>query len=257
MKVAMSSPIKSESSIFEALPNFRDFVKDIQTDQHFLYSTNPMSRSRNSSFASSSFSATTSLPYTFSSSCCPKNPISHTDRQNQANKNNSFSSINCLKMDPLIGIDLRTEASYSPFMYSRLNSATKSSQYGALLSHNTPKSHAFPYNTSSPSNTKTSSSNRACCCSSSSNNNQQNGPSCCSSAPNNNQQNGPSCCCSSAPNNNQQNGPSCCCSSGSKINTSFDSDGALVCNCGCSKPLAECTDCFEDMCEEQIFRPII
>ncbi|KAJ2804703.1 hypothetical protein H4R20_002400, partial [Coemansia guatemalensis] len=29
-----------------------------------------------------------------------------------------------------------------------------------------------------------------------------------------------------------------------------DADGALACNCGCHKPLAECTDCMEDECEE-------
>ncbi|OMJ07690.1 Copper resistance protein CRF1 [Smittium culicis] len=258
MKVAMSSPIKSDSSIYEALPNFRDFVKDIQTDQHFFHSTNPLSRSRNSSIASSSVSATTSLPYMFSPSCCPKTPISQSDRKNQTYKNNSFSSINCLKIDPLIGLDLPTDTSYSPFMYSRLNSATKSSQYGSLLSHNAPKSLRFPYNTSPPLNTRTHPSSRTCCCSSNSKPYTNNGPSssCCSSTPNPNAKNGSSsCCCSS--NQNPKNGPSCCCSSNPKINTSLDSDGAQVCACGCSKPLAECTDCFEDMCEEQIFRPII
>ncbi|PIA17648.1 hypothetical protein COEREDRAFT_85920 [Coemansia reversa NRRL 1564] len=32
-----------------------------------------------------------------------------------------------------------------------------------------------------------------------------------------------------------------------------DSDGALACNCGCHKPLAECTDCIKDECEELLF----
>ncbi|KAJ2613836.1 hypothetical protein H4S08_002003 [Coemansia sp. RSA 1365] len=32
-----------------------------------------------------------------------------------------------------------------------------------------------------------------------------------------------------------------------------DADGALACNCGCHKPLAECTDCIKDECEELLF----
>ncbi|KAJ2717193.1 copper-binding transcription factor [Coemansia spiralis] len=81
-------------------------------------------------------------------------------------------------------------------------------------------------------------------------------------------------CCSTKPANDQAAAakPSCCSGTGSKTcacckragwhpgdpsKPEVDADGALACACGCHKPLAECTNCIKDECEELLFNPSV
>ncbi|PVV01743.1 hypothetical protein BB560_003825 [Smittium megazygosporum] len=65
----------------------------------------------------------------------------------------------------------------------------------------------------------------------------------------------PTCCAQSG---SKDKGHNCACLSASKQRGIVkDSDGAFSCACGCKKPLNECLNCVEDMCEEVIFRPIL
>ncbi|KAJ1899200.1 hypothetical protein LPJ66_002266 [Kickxella alabastrina] len=84
--------------------------------------------------------------------------------------------------------------------------------------------------------------------------------SCCASNPTSSAM--PSSCCGG---NDGSTGGPCQCSCrkrkrpeawqpGDPDNPETDADGALACSCGCQKPFEECTDCFEDLCEDVLLR---